>query len=472
MIFTKKAVVILWCLLTAMYFSTGCRRPSGVSAYQDGVTALSKGDYLLSIELLTRAIEKIRDDRKKAAACNYLGIAYARTGQKGKAVIAFRKSTELCVSLPDPLYNSGVLLMGEGKEKKAVDCFEKASVVDRREIKALEYLGCIYRRRCEWNEARRVLNEAHNRMPSSSRVLTQMALLELQTNNVENAVSFLHQALEHDPDYPPAVFNLAMVHNSSLHDLNEARSYFKQYLRLPSDGTHKNQALKALRKIALSQPADVKPGEKEKHDIKSAEQSKKRDKERKPDRTKAEATVLKQPSVGEMLENAEKLSLTGRREAAVNWYLKAARQTETKKNVSIQKRAVKQAVKLCEENPRSHYEVGLYFSERKQKEKAVIHFKQAVIFSTNWFEPRIALAKAALDVKEFDVARISVKQAAKIQPDNPNAVWILAQFCQRNKHLVDLGAKYYSQFIELFPNDSRVREAKEQLKKLKLKTSL
>ena len=164
---------------------------------------------------------------------------------------------------------------------------------------------------------------------------------------------------------------------------------------------------------------------------------------------------------------ARTLEQQGRREAAVNNYLRAAREAERAGKPSVRDHAVREADGLCAQNARAHYEVGLYWDWRGQPDEALAHLKQAAELSNTWYEAHLALARVAVDKTEYDTALISLKKADQSRPDRPEALWMLAQLYDRNLSLTNQAIQAYELFEQRFGGDGRSQEGRGRLKALK-----
>ena len=150
---------------------------------------------------------------------------------------------------------------------------------------------------------------------------------------------------------------------------------------------------------------------------------------------------------------ARKLEKQGRNEAAINNYLRAAREAQRAGKPSVRDQAAREANGLCAQNARAHYEVGLYWVERGQPDEALAHLKQAAELSNTWYEAHLALARVAVDKNEFDTALISLKKADQSRPDRPEALWMLAQLYDRNLSLTNQARQAYELFEQRFGGD-------------------
>lgn len=459
---------LLMMALCAGLLLAGCRENPAGKAYQQGVQALKRGHYNQSIRLLQKSVKLGGTNAPVASIYNCLGLAYGRIGQQENAQSAFELSARLDPKFVEPVYNTGVILAESGRDAQAVTCFEKAARLDSADTRALEYKSRIFCRNQRWDDARRALNEAYQRAPREPRILTAMALQELQAGNVMRSISFLQEALEHDARYAPAIYNLAVINYHWLKNDNQAAPLFKDYLRLAPKGEGAEKAAQALREINKT-PAV--PAEKTPLPPPAAAPVKSEPPVIAPAVAKAEkekpSAPAAAPSCEELIRVARQLEQQGRREAAVNNYLRAAREAERAGRPSIRDQAAREANGLCAQNAGAHYEMGLYWVERGQSDEALAHLKQAAEFSNSWYEANMALARVAVDKTEFDTAVVALKQADQNSPDRPEALWMLAQMYDRNLSLTNQAIGAYERFEKRFANDARAQEGRVRLQALK-----
>lgn len=468
-------------LCSALLFA-GCREDPARKVYRQGVQELDRGRYAQSIRLLQKSAALGGTNAPMAAIYNGLGIAYYRIGQPENALGAFEASARLDPKFAEPVYNTGVIMAESGRETQAAACFEKAALLDPSGTRALEYLGRIFYRNQRWGDVRKTLNEARRRAPRDPRVLTSMALLELQVTNVALAISCLQEALEHDAGYPPALYNLAVVNHLWLKNDSQAAPLFKDYLRLApkGEGAEKaSQILADIKKLSSSAVAEETPVvvppvvNASVPSVLPAPADKIGQQQAAPPLVAVKVPLAAvTPSCEELLRVARKLEQQDRLEAAINNYLLAAREAERVGKPSIRDQAAREANGLCAQNARAHYEVGLYWDGRGQPDEALAHLKQAAELSNTWYEAHFAVARVAANKNEFDTALVSLKKADQSRPDRPEALWMLAQLYDHNLSLTNQAIQAYELFEQRFGgggrnSDGRAAEGRARLKELK-----
>lgn len=441
----------------------GCAVNPGATAIHRGMRALEKGRYAESIEWLQKSLAHLATDNERAIVFNSMGICFHKLGQEQDAIQAFEKASASNPGAVEPVFNLGVVLFETRNDDKAIACFEKAVLLNGQDNRAFEFLAAVYGRRSQWDNARRVLQEACRQTPNSPRLLTALALIELRANNINKAAELLQQALEQDARYAPAIFNLAVINRQWLQNGAQALPLFVEYARMAPSGPQQEQARSMIKEI--------------KHDIArqnvpNVSQVPVQDAPT-PAPANSAAALLPPPepavvfpSFEELMQVARKLEDQGRREAAFNNYLRIARAAEQADKPAIRNQCIKRAVPLADGNPQACYDLGVFYMERNRKDEAVIYFKAAAEHEPGQRPACLALAKIALEEGEYDTAIVSLKKADQIQPADPEALWLLANVYDRRLFLTNTAAEAYGRFIKRFPDNPCASNAMARIMEL------
>ena len=207
-------------VLLGLVLLPGCRRDSGAAGLQAGLDALSRGEYEAAVTHL-RAAAKRRPD-SASAYCN-LGIAYWKLGQMEPAISALTVASDLIGTDPTPL----------------------------------ELLAQVYADMGQWGEARAVLKRLSDGMPDAPRILTWQATIEYRAGEDEAARALLEKTLDVNPNYSPALYNMAILHRDLPGGKAVAEEYFKRYLTVADNEAHAQQARDFL--TAGEPPAEEPP---------------------------------------------------------------------------------------------------------------------------------------------------------------------------------------------------------------------
>lgn len=191
---------------------TGCGKPSPEASLRDGVEALRQDRY-------RRAERRLRvaaaEKPESATAVAHFAVAQWKSGALPGAIAAMRRAVSLA---PDDEHFT-------------------------------EYLGLLLLEAGEDRAALEVLTEAAARHPDSSRLATAVAVARWRLGDAETAGDLLDRVRERDPDYPAAVYNMALFQRDEMQDTRRARQLFEHYLTLESGIGRENDARRALAQL-------------------------------------------------------------------------------------------------------------------------------------------------------------------------------------------------------------------------------
>ena len=106
--------------------------------------------------------------------------------------------------------NMGVALWKMNRLDSAIKAFETATNLNGNDARPLEFLAQALIETGAIEEARKALTEAHERTPHSPRILTSLAVVEIQCGGKD--LRYLTEALELKPSYAPALYNMALIY--------------------------------------------------------------------------------------------------------------------------------------------------------------------------------------------------------------------------------------------------------------------
>ena len=195
--YSRNLILALMALAVA-----GCGRQSRFEqSVNRGITLLQEENYEAAATELENAAQL--SPHSPAAYCN-LGLAYWKLGQIERAVASLTMAADLDGSDPRPL-----LLLSE-----------------------------LFRQNKRFQEARNILDKVNEGQPDQPSVLTRLALLDRQVGQHDEAKANLIRALEIDSEYPPALYDLAILYRDHFNDPLGALRYFSRYLVVAGDNPH------------------------------------------------------------------------------------------------------------------------------------------------------------------------------------------------------------------------------------------
>ncbi|NCC52219.1 MAG: tetratricopeptide repeat protein [Spartobacteria bacterium] len=472
----------------------GCGKEPGQREYERGVRALERGNSVRARALFEGSINKRPGSSENARTYNYLGIACWRLGQLAEAVEAFEESRRANPDFMAPLYNLGVLHYQMGDVYQASALLEETSLMDGRDPRPLEYLAYIHRNNQDWIQARSALYEALGWRPQSARILTTIALVELETEGPEAALLHLSRALEQDPQYAPALYNLGVIYRDRINDPDQAAGYFEQFLAVAPDSEYAQDA-KNFMAVYRPLPRETIPAEVveviessptlEPTPRATPRQTPVQVVEATPVRTPAptptptptpvqaaatreptpvQVAATREPTPAMLIAQAQQTLERGDSQNALNLVLQAADIYRREGQRREQGQVLKQASEICFDQARAHYAYGQFLADEDRPKEALVAFKQAATLSPDWSAAHEALAENAVKAGEYDAALIAYRRAIELDEQNPDLLWNLAWLYEEKLDFPERAEQTYYTFTMRFPGDPRVLKARGKIR--------
>jgi tetratricopeptide (TPR) repeat protein len=283
-------------------------------------------------------------------------------------------------------------------------------------------------------------------------VLTALALVELRIEGPDSCIRYLMQALEHHPEFPPALFNLGVVYMDWLEEREKGEGYLREFLGTDATGPMVREA-----RVRLGLPVKKQASEEEETEM-AAPQEGQAVVEPEPGR-EADAEAL--------FERARSATEDGDDKQALNLYLQAAGQARRDGDVELRRRVLKASVEAYFDQPRTHFAYARFLEEQDEHKAALVAYKQAAVLSPEWLEAQAALARTALAAGEYDAALIALRKEVELDKENADALWQLAQLYEENLELPERALQAYYRFQQSFPGDTRALQAGEKVRDLR-----
>jgi tetratricopeptide (TPR) repeat protein len=184
-----------------------------------------------------------------AQAWNYLGLAYHHSRQPDKAIEAYRRALKLNNNVVVVHFNLGCALLEQNKLELARDELTTYTFREGKSVAGWIKLGTVQLRLHEIGSAERSFKEALQLSAENPEALNGLGLLEAQRGRQRDAAVMFNRALERQPDYGPALRNLAVVLQNSPNSRPAALQKYRAYLALqpkPADWESVNAAARQL----------------------------------------------------------------------------------------------------------------------------------------------------------------------------------------------------------------------------------
>ncbi len=217
--------------------------PAGPRNVIKGEKLLRKGDYQGAIEHLEDATRQLAKDtpETQAQAWNFLGLAYQSAGQPGPALKAYQQALKCDRNLLEADYNMGVLQIEQKNYGAAVDPLTTYVTLRPHDAEGFTKLGTAQlhwatqangaEKQRRLDSARKNLEIARGIQPGAE-IDNALGVLYLQRNRPTDAQKEFKAAVQQDPNYAPAVLNLAIVAHQYSHDHRLALQKYRDYLAL------------------------------------------------------------------------------------------------------------------------------------------------------------------------------------------------------------------------------------------------
>ncbi|MFL2770104.1 MAG: tetratricopeptide repeat protein [Rhodospirillaceae bacterium] len=230
------------------------------------------GAILLATDRLEEAISSLErclaTNPKHVHALNAIGSAYNKVKCNDKAIKVLEHALELEKNDPKVWFNLGLACVETNEYERAIDAFEEALVLDPHKWEALNGIGVCFLElgrseqaisalsRCtemdpqleaahgnlirgliqneQFEEALHRSEQASERWSNNASLLVLMATSQKSLGKTDAALDCLHNALDIDPQFVPALNNLS----GHLHDLGQwkkAEKYARRSLKIEPD---------------------------------------------------------------------------------------------------------------------------------------------------------------------------------------------------------------------------------------------
>ena len=221
--FNVRGLVLLLALLA------GCTLP-GPRALIEGKRLLDEGKYPQAIEQLKAATSLLGGTN--ALAWNYLGVAYQHADEFAEAERAYQRALALNHDLGEVRFNLGCLWLAQNKLEAAKVEFTACTMRQPNDVEAFLKLGAVQLRMHDPIAADRTFNDALRLSSQNPEALNGLGLARLQRGRATEAAQCFDAALKQQPDYRPALLNLAIVAHQYLKDHQLALEKYRDYLAL------------------------------------------------------------------------------------------------------------------------------------------------------------------------------------------------------------------------------------------------
>ena len=207
---------------------SGCT-PAGPRALLRGKKYLDASDYVAAAEQFQTATTLLATN---AVAWNYYGVALQHAGQPDAAASAYQNALKYDRDLVEAHFNLGSLWLEQNRPDAAKTEFTAFTLRRPNDLAGWLKLGSAQLKLCEAAMAERSFATAYYLNTNNVEVLNGLGLARVQRGLPRDAARFFAAAAQLQPDYAPAILNLATVNDQYLHDGKTALQNYRAYLAL------------------------------------------------------------------------------------------------------------------------------------------------------------------------------------------------------------------------------------------------
>lgn len=204
----------------------GCT-PAGPRALLEGKQLLDAGKLQEAVAKLTLATQVMPTN---APAWNYLGLARHQAGDVPGAEQAYQQALRLDRELFEAHFNLGCLWLDQNKLDSARNEFTACTLRRANSVEAWLRLGSAHTRLGEFPAAEAAFQKSLRLNPNNPEAHNGLGVLSVQRRRARDAAQHFTAALKLQPNFRPALLNLATVLNRELNDPRAAAQRYREYL--------------------------------------------------------------------------------------------------------------------------------------------------------------------------------------------------------------------------------------------------
>lgn len=418
---------------------SGCGKATPEKQFQAGLDALRKGDLTRGKARLEATLEQAPNGAFAAEAQNWLGLANWELGLTAEAAANFEGASKLNPAAFEPVYNLGCLSLDTGDMSKGISLLRRAADLDAKDTKALLRLGDWTTRNGRWDWARRMYFEAQKREAQSAPAAAGLGRIALLEGNLPQAETFFMQALEMRKNYPPALYNLGVLHAQMGGHGEQAQEYFRQYLAAAPQGERAATAAARVGGQVVEQTS-----------------------------FRPQAPTQPKMTAGVLWTQAQEALDAGDKEAAYLQAMRALEQAREGGDIRQAGEILRRALEVFGDRAAVQLAEGEYRMGLGQPRDAQTALLKAQALDPDNPMVLVELAKASSALEEYDTAVISLRRLTQLEPGNADALWTLAETYGDKLGMAGRGTATYRDFERQFPSDSRSAEIAARIQALEV----
>ena len=245
------------------------------------------------------------------------------------------------------------------------------------------------------------------------------------------------QALEMSKDYPPALYNLGVLHAQREGHGEQAGEYFRKYLAAAPQGERAAAAAARVGGQSFEQTS-----------------------------FKPQAPTQPKATAGVFWSQAQEALDAGDKEAAYGHALRALELSRDGGDPAQAGEVLRRALEAFGDRATVQLEAGEHWMRQGNWREA-----QGALMKAQALEPEnpmvlLDLARASSALEEYDTAVISLRKLVQVEPGNADALWSLAETYGDKLGMTAKGLAAYRDFERLFPSDPRAADVAARMRAL------
>ncbi len=410
---------------------SGCAGNGGRRAFEAGLTALERGEWVQAQTALEKSIARRPGHADNAVAYNGLGVALAQLGHLAEAEEMFAQALRLDPLLTTARTNQGLVRYQAGQADEAVPILEEAAEADPDDPRALLILARAQLDRGRPVAALDATRRAIGRAPDQADAWNLAGVIHYRQDRWDDARTHWQRALDLRPAYPEALWNFGRLEETRGEDPRACIPLYAEYLdRLP-DGPGAPTARAALVRLD-------------------------------PDGAGAPFADREEPDpppdpVDRLLRQARRAREQGEHGDAFARYIEAA---EAAADAGRRIAVLEEAAREYADSPRAHLVLARALKDAGRNRAALEAGRRAVALNPRWAASHELVAEVAGDLRDDATAAASLRALTELTPGSREAWWSLAVLYRDRIRDAEQAEDTFRRFADRFPQDRRAAEAR------------
>jgi tetratricopeptide (TPR) repeat protein len=230
-------------VLMAALLPAGCA-PSGPKALLQGERLIREGKPAEAVERLQIAVQLLPENPQ---AWNHLGMALHSSGRAEEAARAYHEALNRNPNLAAAHFNLGMLSLERNDLPVAISELTSHAVLRRESVETWSALGSAQLRAKQFDAAEKSFQTLLQLKPGDPEALNGLGMVQAQRRRIRDAATLFSNALRADPNFAPALLNLAVLMQPF--DTQGALQRYRAYVQLKPAPANAAEVGEIIRRI-------------------------------------------------------------------------------------------------------------------------------------------------------------------------------------------------------------------------------